>query len=57
MPDNNRSVDPHPGTDEAKLPTAMSGLVEIHKVHINDGPGDILVALGVKMDERFLQDL
>ena len=40
---------------KTELPATMSGLVQIHKIHIDGIPGNIAVELGMEMDKRFLK--
>ena len=46
----------HPRADEAKLPVAVRRLVGVHEVHVNVGPRNVAVELGVQMRQRLLQD-
>ena len=50
--DNDFPFQTHAGPDEAELPIAMSGLVQIHEVHIDGGPGQFLIELRVQMKQR-----
>ena len=38
--------------DERELPVAVGGLVEVHEVHVDVGPGQVPVELGVEVEER-----
>jgi hypothetical protein len=42
----------HPSSDEAELAIAMSGLVQIHEVHIDGRPGQLLVELRMQVEQR-----
>ncbi len=55
MADDDLARETHAGVDEARLPVAMGGLVEVHEVHVDRVPREITIELGVKMDERLLK--
>ena len=40
-----------PRGDEAELAVAVRGLVEVHEVHVDGAPGQVLIELRVQMDE------
>jgi hypothetical protein len=44
-----------PGGDVAELPVAVRGLVEVHEVHVDAGPGQRHVGLGVQVQQRLAQ--
>ena len=46
---------PQPGGDEAVLPVAVGGLVEVHEVHVDLIVGDLTVVLGGKMAVGLLE--
>ena len=43
---------PESGVDESMFPVAMRGLVEIHEVHVDLGPGQVLIELGREVEQR-----
>ena len=45
----------HPGPDEAVLPVAVGGLVQVHEVHVDLLVGDLPVVLGGQMAVGLLQ--
>ena len=49
MTDDDLTVQAHTGTDETELASAMSGLVEIHEIHVDGRPRDFGVKLGMKL--------
>ncbi len=55
VPDDDLAVQAQAAADKAKLAVAMGRLVEVHKVHIDVGPGDVAVVLGVQMRKRLLE--
>ena len=56
-PDHHLALQPQPGGDEPELPVAVGGLVQVHEVHVDVGPGDLAVELRVQVQERLLQRL
>ncbi len=46
---------PQPGGDEAMLPVAMGGLVQVHEVHVDFLVGNLLVVLGGQVAVGLLQ--
>jgi hypothetical protein len=42
-------VDPHSRHHKTKLPVTVRTLVQVHKVHIYTGPGDITVELRMQV--------
>ena len=55
MADDDFARETHAGVNEARLPVAMRGLVQVHEVHVDRVPGQVAIELGVKMDERLLK--
>ena len=55
MADDDLARETHAGVDEARLPVAVRGLVQVHEVHVDRVPGQVTIELGVKMDERLLK--
>ncbi|MFM1944674.1 MAG: hypothetical protein RI897_3656 [Verrucomicrobiota bacterium] len=55
--DDHLSVETESAHDEPVLAVAMGGLVQVHEVHINAGPGDIPVMLGVEVEDGFFEVL
>ena len=53
--DDDFAAQTHARADEAELPPAVRGLVQIHKVHIDGIPGNVPVELGVELGEGLLQ--
>ena len=45
----------HTRADEAELATAMRGLVQVHKVHVDAVPRQRRVELGVELQQRFVE--
>ena len=50
---HNFSLDSHTAHDMAVLSVAMGCLILVHKIHINGVIGNLLVKLGVQMQQRF----
>jgi hypothetical protein len=48
-------VQPQPAHDEAVLAVAVGGLVQVHEVHVNRGPGQVAVELGVQVGQGLAQ--
>ena len=46
---------PHTSTEEPELSIAMGGLVQVHEIHVDGRPGEILVKLGVEVQKRFIE--
>ena len=55
MADDDLARETHAGVDEARLPVAVRGLVQVHEVHVDRVPGQVATELGVEMDERLLE--
>ena len=55
MPDDNFPPQAQATHHEAEFAVAVRGLVEIHEIHVDLGPGDIAIVLGVEVEERLLQ--
>ncbi len=55
MADDNLAIEPEPGVKEARLAIAVRGLVEVHEIHVNRGPGEIAIELGVEMEKGLAQ--
>jgi len=55
--DDHLAVEAQAADHEPVLAVAMRRLVEVHEVHVNGGPGDVLVELGVEVGHRLLQGL
>ena len=55
MPDDDLAPEPQAGMDEPGFAVAMCGLVEVHEVHVDLGPGQVAIELGVEMQEGFAQ--
>jgi hypothetical protein len=46
---------PQSAHDEAVLAVAMRGLIQVHEIHVNGRPGDVLVELRVQVADRFVE--
>ena len=55
MPDHGLAGNAQPGLDVAELPVTVRSLVEVHEVHVDLGPWQRHVGLGVQMQQRLLQ--
>jgi hypothetical protein len=44
-----------PGTDIPEFPASMGGLVQVHEVHVDGGPGNLPIELRMEMAEGFRQ--
>ena len=44
-----------PGLDEAELAVAVRRLVQVHEVHVDLGPGQLDVGLGVQVQQRLVE--
>ena len=47
----------HAGLYIAELAVAVRGLVQVHEVHVDRGPGQREVGLGVQVQKRFAQNV
>src|SRR3954466_1623923 len=56
-PNDYLPVQAHSARKESKLAIAMRRLVQIHEVHVDGRPRQILIELSVQVDERLLQRL
>src|SRR5690606_1924375 len=48
------SSETHAAHHETKFTVVMCTLVQVHEIHINSGPGDIAIELGMQVKEWFL---
>jgi len=55
--DDDLAVQTHPSTDKPEFAVAVSGLIEVHEVHIDTRPGQVAIELGMQMQEGFLEIL
>ena len=55
MPDDDLAIEPQARVQEAGLAVAVRGLIEIHEVHVDLGPGKVPIELGVQVQKRFAQ--
>lgn len=55
MPDHHRAAQTQPRAHMAKLAVAMSGLVQIHVVHVDFAPGNVAVKLGMQVHKGLVQ--
>ena len=55
MADDDLAREAHPRVNEAELPVAVRGLVEIHEVHVDRVPREVTIELRVEMHERLLK--
>ena len=55
MADHDGPLQPHPRGDEPELPVAVGGLIEVHEIHVDRGPGDLAIELRVEVQERLLE--
>ena len=55
MTDDHLAMQAQPGADEPMLAVAMSGLVQVHEIHVDFIVGNIHIVLSGKMAEWFLQ--
>ena len=53
--DHRLAGDPEAGLDEPELAVPVGRLVQVHEVHVDVAPGQVLVELGVQMEERHPQ--
>ena len=53
--DDRLAAAPQAGLDERELAVAVGGLVQVHEVHVDVGPRQVAVVLGVEVDERLAQ--
>ena len=51
------AVEAETGADEAELAVAVGGLVQVHEVHVDGGPRNVAVALGVQVEHGLVEDL
>src|SRR5262245_9505441 len=52
VPHNNLPIESHSAHDESVFTVAVRGLIQIHEIHVNGGPGYIAMMLGVQMEQR-----
>ena len=57
MPGDRLAHHPEPGLDVAELAVAVGGLVEVHEVHVELGPGQGLIRLRVQVQQRLAEGL
>ena len=55
--DDHLPVQPHAAHDEPVLAVAVGRLVQVHEIHVDGGPGNVAIVLGVKMEQRLAQQL
>ena len=55
MADNHLATDTHTGAYMAELTVTVSGLVQVHEIHVHSVPWNLLVVLGMEMHERLLE--
>jgi hypothetical protein len=55
VPDDHLAIQAHAAADKAELAVAVGRLVQVHKVHIDVGPGQVAIILRVQMHERLLE--
>jgi hypothetical protein len=55
VPGHRLAGHPQPGLQVAELAVAVRGLVQVHEVHVDRGPGQGLVELGVQVQQRLAQ--
>ena len=55
MPGHGLARDAEAGLDIAELAIAVRGLVEVHEIHVDLGPRQGHVGLGMEMEQRRLQ--
>jgi hypothetical protein len=55
--DGDLALEAHPGRDEPELPVAVGGLVQVHEVHVDVGPGNPPVELRVQVQEGLAEDV
>ena len=55
VPDHDRAFEPKPCREEPELAVAMGGLVQVHEVHVDGGPRDLVVELRMQVEERLLE--
>ena len=53
--DDRLAAPAQPRLDERELAVAVGGLVQVHEVHVDVGPGQVAVVLGVEVDEGLAQ--
>ena len=57
VPHDDLPLEPQARSDEAELAVAVGGLVQIHEVHVDLGPWDLAVVLGVEVEQGLAQSL
>ena len=55
MADDDLARETHASVNEARLPVAVRGLVQVHEVHVDRVPREVTTELGMEMDERLLE--
>ena len=55
VPDHDRAFEAKPCGEEPELAVTMGGLVQVHEVHVDGGPRDLVVELRVQVEERLLE--
>src|SRR5699024_3213029 len=53
--DHGLAVDAQAGGDVAELAVAVRGLVQVHEVHVDRGPGQLHIGLRVQVQQRGAQ--
>src|SRR3954470_12058608 len=56
-PNDYLPVQAHSARKEGELAIAMRRLVQVHEIHVDSRPRQILIELSVQVDERLLQGL
>jgi hypothetical protein len=55
MTHNHFTIEAHAAANEPELAIAVCGLVKIHEIHVNAGPGDFTIELCMQVQDGFVE--